>query len=39
MKKSELYYQIQTEITSILSEESADDIKAKASAQAELNKE
>ena len=39
MKKSELYYQIQTEIKSILSEESADDIKAKASAQAELNKE
>ena len=39
MKKSELYYQIQTEIKSILSEESADDIKAKTSAQAELNKE
>jgi len=39
MKKSELYYQIQTEIKSILSEESAEDIKDKTSAQAELNKE
>ena len=39
MKKSPLYYQIQTEIKSILSEESAEDIKGKTSAQAELNKE
>ena len=39
MKKSELYYQIQTEINSLLSEESAEDIENKTSAQAELNKE
>ena len=39
MKKSELYSQIQTEIKSILSEESAEDIENKTSAQAELNKE
>ena len=39
MKKSPLYYQIQTEIKTILTEESAEDIKGKTSAQAELNKE
>tara|TARA_R110000822_G_scaffold74845_5_gene179756 strand:- start:1198 stop:2019 length:822 start_codon:yes stop_codon:yes gene_type:complete len=39
MKKSELYSQIQTEIKSILSEESAEDIENKTAAQAELNKE
>ena len=39
MNKSELKYKIQTEIKSILSEESAEDIEGKTSAQAELNKE
>ena len=39
MKKSEFKASIKEEIIEILSEESADDIKAKASAQAELNKE
>tara|TARA_R110001599_G_scaffold186957_1_gene381238 strand:- start:780 stop:1550 length:771 start_codon:yes stop_codon:yes gene_type:complete len=39
MKKSEFKASIKEEIIKILSEESADDIKAKASAQAELNKE
>jgi len=39
MKKSELRHQIQTEIKSILSEETAEDIKDKTSAQSKLNKE
>jgi hypothetical protein len=39
MKKKEFKEYLKNEIVEILSEESADDIKAKATAQAELNKE